>query len=490
MTKTKPTARACCSSTTIRMRARCTASISQFSGFDVVEAANGMEALQRAVDETPDIILMDLSLPVMDGWEATRRLKADERTADIPVVALTGHALAGISEGAQKAGCDAFVTKPCLPEDLVKEIRKVLDQPSASAAEEEPAGAENMRKPSASAAPVGAAAPPHRRSRAGSRRRRPRRPRRRARRNGARCDRPTPRRRRASGRGARPNAAIERIVQRGGRPRSTPSTAGSRGKYVYCIIEATDPLKFGPIGIGADPSDVYTVHYQNLAAVVSDAPLEVLDSTRENVLAHERVNETVMREHTVIPMSFGTIFKTREDIVELLRSAAEAFGDVLNKMQNKLEFGLKVLWDRDQAIREVEGEDDDIGRLKKEISGQKGPTYFARMQYGRLVDAALQSRSERYVAEILDELRDVSVASRINKPIGDKMIMNAAFLISRDRESAFDSRGEVDRQPLRQADVQVHWSVAAVQLRQHPAEAGASLTVTCDRRIARNVRIE
>ena len=105
----------------------------QFSGFDVVEAANGMEALQRAVEDRPDIILMDLSLPVMDGWEATRRLKADGRTADIPVVALTGHALAGISEGAMKAGCDAFVTKPCLPEDLVREIKKVLDSPSAVA---------------------------------------------------------------------------------------------------------------------------------------------------------------------------------------------------------------------------------------------------------------------------------------------------------------------------------------------------------------------
>lgn len=102
-----------------------------FSGFEVIEAANGMEALQRAADESPDIILMDLSLPVMDGWEATRRLKSDPRTAGIPVVALTGHALAGISEGARQAGCDAFVTKPCLPEDLVKEIRKVLSRGAA-----------------------------------------------------------------------------------------------------------------------------------------------------------------------------------------------------------------------------------------------------------------------------------------------------------------------------------------------------------------------
>jgi hypothetical protein len=245
----------------------------------------------------------------------------------------------------------------------------------------------------------------------------------------------------AKARGPVDRRASEKTVQ-GGRTMPAPATVpgASRGKYVYCIIESADPLRFGPIGIGGDPSDVYTVHYKNLAAVVSDAPLEVLDSTRENVLAHERVNETVMREHTVIPMSFGTIFKTREDIVELLRSAAEAFGDVLNKMQNKLEFGLKVLWDRDQAVREVEQEDEDISRLKKEISGQKGPTYFARMQYGRLIDSALQARSERYVADILEQLREVSVASRINKPIGDKMIMNAAFLISRDQESAFDAK--------------------------------------------------
>src|SRR4029450_6152186 len=105
-----------------------------FSGFAVVEAANGIEALQSALERTPDIILMDLSLPVMDGWEATRRLKADTRTGDIPVVALTGHALAGVSEGAKRAGCDAFVTNPCLPEDLVREVKRVLDQTSPGGA--------------------------------------------------------------------------------------------------------------------------------------------------------------------------------------------------------------------------------------------------------------------------------------------------------------------------------------------------------------------
>jgi CheY-like chemotaxis protein len=99
----------------------------QFSGFRVAEARNGNEAVDQAFALKPDLILMDLSLPGMDGWEATKRLKADERTRRIPIVALTAHALAGASEGAKKAGCDAFVTKPCLPDDLVVEVRRMLN---------------------------------------------------------------------------------------------------------------------------------------------------------------------------------------------------------------------------------------------------------------------------------------------------------------------------------------------------------------------------
>jgi len=103
-----------------------------YSGFRVAEASNGVEALQKAFDLLPDVILMDLSLPGMDGWAATRRLKTDERTQRIPVVALTGHALAGASESARLAGCDAFVTKPCLPDELVLQVRRMLDRGVAS----------------------------------------------------------------------------------------------------------------------------------------------------------------------------------------------------------------------------------------------------------------------------------------------------------------------------------------------------------------------
>jgi two-component system, cell cycle response regulator DivK len=105
----------------------------QFSGFDVAEAANGIEAVEKTQELLPDIVLMDLALPRMDGWEATRRLKTDPRTRHIPIVALTGHALAGHAEGAREAGCDAFVTKPCLPDALVAEIKMLLDAQGSNA---------------------------------------------------------------------------------------------------------------------------------------------------------------------------------------------------------------------------------------------------------------------------------------------------------------------------------------------------------------------
>ena len=211
------------------------------------------------------------------------------------------------------------------------------------------------------------------------------------------------------------------------------------GKYVYCIIKSPKEREFGQIGIGDGINPVYTVHFRDLAAVVSDTPIRIYDPTRENVLAHEFVNETVMREFTVIPMSFGTLFRTEEDIVELLKSTYQAFDDVLEKMDDKIEFGLKVLWDREKVVATIEEENEEIRRLRDEINrNAQSSTYFARMQLGRLVEAALEEAGNQYVRDIHEALKPAAVASRSNKPIGDRMILNAAFLVDRDLEKNFD----------------------------------------------------
>jgi len=215
----------------------------------------------------------------------------------------------------------------------------------------------------------------------------------------------------------------------------------AEGKYVYCIVQSKEPRSFGPLGIGGRGDEVYTVHYEGLAAVVSNTPLVVYDPTRENVFTHEQINETVMGEFTVLPMAFGALFRTEQDIIELMRGTYDALRDVFAKMEGKVEFGLKVNWDRDQVIAELEKQNKEIRQLKEQITSRTtGSTYFARMQLGRLVETALTDQADAYVREVYSVLRDTAVASRANKPIGDKMIMNAAFLLERDREAEFDMK--------------------------------------------------
>ena len=95
-------------------------------GFRVLEAADGQTAIDLARQERPAAIVMDLSLPVLDGWEATRILKSDESTAGILIVVLTGHAEPPSRQRAIDAGCDEFMAKPCLPADLADKIMKLL----------------------------------------------------------------------------------------------------------------------------------------------------------------------------------------------------------------------------------------------------------------------------------------------------------------------------------------------------------------------------
>lgn len=96
------------------------------AGFRVVEAEDGHAALAAVAKELPDIILMDLSIPGVDGWEVTRRLKADPRSKPIPIIALTAHAMRGDEERARQAGCDHYLAKPVSPKKVVEEVRKIL----------------------------------------------------------------------------------------------------------------------------------------------------------------------------------------------------------------------------------------------------------------------------------------------------------------------------------------------------------------------------
>jgi hypothetical protein len=182
-------------------------------------------------------------------------------------------------------------------------------------------------------------------------------------------------------------------------PLAGPATA--RGMYVYGVLRAEKELGFGAIGLGTPPAKVGTVSHQGLAAVVSDGPLGVPDPTRDNVLAHHRVQEAVMHEHTLLPMAFGVTLSAREEVVELLRSAHDAFMGVLARLEGHVELGLKVHWDPELVPREM---------------------------------------AERDAQSIIEALRPLATAARVVSPIGERMILNAAFLVAREQEAAFDAK--------------------------------------------------
>ena len=98
----------------------------RFAGCTVVTAVNGREALARIIARLPDAIVLDLSLPKLDGWAVATTLKADPRTRPIPIVAVTGHTLPGAEREARTAGVDAYLMKPCLPEDVLKTIQQLI----------------------------------------------------------------------------------------------------------------------------------------------------------------------------------------------------------------------------------------------------------------------------------------------------------------------------------------------------------------------------
>jgi CheY-like chemotaxis protein len=112
----------------------------EFSGFDVATAGDGREAVEKARAIHPDVILMDLSLPVMDGWEAARALKSSPETSELKIIALSAHSPVTAWAGARDSGCDAFIAKPCLPGDLVLQISAFLKIDPSTPANGRPEG--------------------------------------------------------------------------------------------------------------------------------------------------------------------------------------------------------------------------------------------------------------------------------------------------------------------------------------------------------------
>jgi len=214
------------------------------------------------------------------------------------------------------------------------------------------------------------------------------------------------------------------------------------GKYIYCIIETKQERNFGPIGIGQRSDEALTIGYDDLSMVVSNYPATKLATSRENILAHQKVIEGVMKEFdSVLPVRFGTIASSADEIRNLLDRRYREFKSALIDMDHKVELGVKGIWkNMDVIFNEIIAENREIKGLKEKIASNTSRNNAqTKIEVGRMVEQALQKRKEQDAEKIVDALKRTAFDHKLNKAIGDEMFINAAFLVSKGREKEFDN---------------------------------------------------
>ncbi len=222
---------------------------------------------------------------------------------------------------------------------------------------------------------------------------------------------------------------------------SAQDTAIKEGRYIYCIIAAEGPRAFGPLGIGERGDEIYVISFNGIAALVSNTLVRNYSVSRENMIAHEKAIEEVMKEYTVLPVRFATIADDEDEVKSILEREYDRFKDLLDKMKDKKELGLKAIFKEDLIYNDILAKHNDIRNLKEKLKLlPPAKTYYKRMEIGKMVEEALESEKEAHRGYILDALSPLAEDVKINNAYGENMILNAAFLVDKTREAEFDQR--------------------------------------------------
>ena len=211
------------------------------------------------------------------------------------------------------------------------------------------------------------------------------------------------------------------------------------GKYIYCIITSKEAVSFGPIGIGGRGDEVSAIVYDDIAAVVSNSPVISYTVSRENMLAHEKAIEEVMKKYTVLPVRFCTIAQDEGKVKKILEKEHDKFTETLKNMKGKKELGLRAIFKEDVIYKEIAENYEEIKKLKKALSSESPTkTYYLRVEVGRKVEAALQEEKDTHKEEILNMLSPLALDTKVNTAYGELMVISAAFLVENRKEAEFD----------------------------------------------------
>jgi hypothetical protein len=193
---------------------------------------------------------------------------------------------------------------------------------------------------------------------------------------------------------------------------------------------------------------VSTISYQNVSAVISNFPIGKYELSRENLLAHQRVVERVIGEHTTLPVRAFTVASNAEEVRDFLRKRYAELTGLLRDMDNKVELGLAAYWkDMTSIFQEIVDENKAIKQLRERIAvAPERRTLKDKVALGEMVANALKAKREREAEELLRPFKRIAFDLRRNDVRSDDMILNAAFLTDRAWEKEFDRQvGELDR---------------------------------------------
>ena len=222
---------------------------------------------------------------------------------------------------------------------------------------------------------------------------------------------------------------------------NNPLELVKEGKYIYGIIRNSEPLDYGPIGMGKRGDRVYAISYKGISAIVSNSPVIIYEARRVNMITHEKVLEEMMKQYTVLPVRFSTISEHDDEagILRILEKDYQKFDEILDKMEGKKELGLKVLAHEAPIYESIIEKYNNIRSLRdKLINLPVDKTHYQRMKIGEMVAEALKKETENFKNLILDSLTPIADDVKINDNYGEMMILNSAFLIKNTAEPAFD----------------------------------------------------
>ncbi len=216
-------------------------------------------------------------------------------------------------------------------------------------------------------------------------------------------------------------------------------TVATEGKYMYCVIDSDQLQSFGPLGISGRGDDLHTVCFNDISAVVSNAPIKKYRVSRENSLAHEKAIERVMTEHTALPVRFATVAEDEEKVKRILEKEHDKFKNLLEAVKDKTELSLKAMFKEETIYKDILEEYEDIKRLKEKIAAiAPEKSHYQRMEIGRMVEEALQREKQIVRDDIINILSPLAVEVKTNDTYGNMMIINAAFFVEKAKEADFD----------------------------------------------------